>query len=140
MRPRFTFPLALALVACSDGLPTIETEKQSFSDSPYQYCLGQDERWLIDLLARVRNALPENITADSLQYERMHVSDNWMNDVLDRNSKELVVRFTANRNGEEVQLFTLAGINPETCELSRIEGSVGQDRFADRGNEGFKIP
>lgn len=91
-------------------------------------------------MARVSQAWPDDFEVGSLSYERLHVSDNWLDDVLDSNSKEIMVRYTAIRNGEPVDLFTLAEIDPEDCSLSRMEASIGLDRFQDRGVEGFPVP
>ena len=140
MRWTFVTSAGLFLAACSSEQEEPAEEPATFVESPYRYCLDRDDRWLMDQMARVSQAWPDDFEVGSLSYERLHVSDNWLDDVLDSNSKEIMVRYTAIRNGEPVDLFTLAEIDPEDCSLSRMEASIGLDRFQDRGVEGFPVP
>jgi hypothetical protein len=126
------------LAACSSEQPEPREPAPTFAESPYRYCMTKNDRWLINIMDLIQANMPADYDPTSLRYKELRVSDYWMEKVIDRSRKEILIRFTASRAGQEAKLMALAEITPATCEVGPIEVSVGWDRFIDRGKQSFR--
>lgn len=129
------FLLGYLTAGCSE-VDTNEPLEPSatFASNVYQFCMDQNSRWLMNHVAAVQSAVDNEVDTLSVRYEEMHVFNFAMDGQSDPSRKELLVRFTATQNGEELNLFSLSEIDPTDCALSQGEVNFGLDRYEDRGN------
>lgn len=125
---------ALGLTYCSSGeTETISevAETVSFEDSVYKYCMQRDERWLMNLMARVRAEITLSDDYD-LRYQRMHTSSGMNGTVIDETKTGLTILTTAPHEGEISNLWVWGNIDPDTCEVGPMTGRFAPNQFDDR--------